>query len=428
MQPDQSKRRLQDRADRNGALRRIAIAATLLAPLALFSTSYSLAVALDTQNPQASQEIYKNLPKAKERLGDLAIATAVNDYAVMEDQKHPLSASELAMNLPSNRRLEVEALAISSLVDTSYAAGALRQLAFIEPDKARRRVLLNLSYRSTRRDISAAAQIADMQFRDHLPAQALETIDTALAVSARLDARLFPLMLNAARDREFGILLRERLAQDPPWSERLARFSSRSIHSAALFAYVANDLPASSPARSIDYGAPLVDRLATELQPSAAFAAYAAYSQSAQTTSNFGAGSLPPIDWKLIDNVDAGARPIGASSSVVELFASPRKSGEIARIMLRLEPGNYALSVDTTDPRGIGGVLSLLRICLEDGRELSSSETKASLDQERMELAFTVPGGCPFQTVRLHMNSGNEPISILVDAVEISPASSGGLQ
>ncbi|MEO0906784.1 MAG: hypothetical protein AAFY07_04580 [Pseudomonadota bacterium] len=428
VRPDFSNNRPAGEAGSKTKLRRAVITTALLAPLALLSTSYSLAVALDTRNPEVSQQIYQALPKAKERLGDLAIATALDGKPLTQAQVPAPSAAMLAMNMSSDRRLEVEGLAISGLIDTPYAPGALRQLAFVEPGNARRRSLLELSYRSSRRDIATAAQIAEIQFRDRQPAQGLETIDTALVVSDRLDTQLFPLMLSGTQDREFALLLRDRLAQDPSWSERLARFSGRSVRSAALFAYIANDLPASSPARSIDYGAPLVDQLATQLQPSAAFAAYAAYSQSEQKPSRFGAGPLPPIDWKLLDNLDAGARPIGVSGSVVEVFASPRRSGEFARILLRLETGNYKLSFNLSDPRGAGGNLGLVRTCLEDGRELSSSETQAALDGQRVSLDFLVPAKCPFQTLRMQVSSDNEAISALIDAVEINRAPIGGNQ
>lgn len=419
-------------------MRRAALVGLVFTPLALFSAAFSSAVVLDTREPQVSRALYGELPKAKVRLGDLAIAEAFSDLGSVNPgaipgaipdtngarrpARLPPSASELAAQLPAATRQRIEAQALSGLADTPYASGALRQLAFVEPDPARRRKLLDLARQVSRRDVSAATQLAELQLRDGALAEGLATLDTALQISDALDARIFPLVLNAARIPRFEDELRDRLARDPAWAERFARHAAGTPASARLFARIVDGFPKASRARSIDYGAPIVDQLATQLEPAAAFAAYRAYAEGAQDPSAFGTRPLPPLDWRLIDAITVGTRKLGTGDPLVELFAQPRRAGEVARIMLQLEPGAYALTLALADPRGSGGTLTLARTCLADGRELERSEASASLDAARVRLGFDVPADCPYQSLRLGVAAGGEEVSVLVDDVALNPA------
>lgn len=407
-------------------VRRALLAGLVFAPLALLSGAYSAAVVLDTNDPQVSQSLYSELPKAKIRLGDLTIAEAVSengapDARAERTRRTPPSASELAARLGSDTRLRIEARALSGLADTPYAAGALRQLAFIEADADRRRTLLDLARRVSRRDVPAAAQVAELQFQDGDLAGGLATLDQALAISQALDNRIFPIMLSAAQHRDIAPLLRARLARDPAWAERLARHAVSTSSSAPLFARVVAGFPERSRARSVDYGAPLVDGLATDLQPSAAFAAYDAYSRTPQDPSAFGTRPLPPLDWKLVDSIDVGTRVLRSNGPVIELFAQARRSGEAARIMLRLEPGAYTLGIGLSDPRGSGGTVELARACLTEGRETALAQTATSLDASRVILPFDVPADCPYQSLHLRIEADSEPVSVLIGDVSLKP-------
>lgn len=405
-------------------LRRALWTAAIITPLALFSAAFSSAVVLDTREPQVSRTLYGELPKAKVRLGDIAIAEAVSDFDAIEPEGSalPPSASQMAAQLPDTVRQRIEAQALSGLSDTPYASGALRQLAFVEPDPDRRRELLGLARQVSRRDVSAATQLAEIQLRDGTLGEGLATLDSALMISDALDARIFPLMLGAARVPEFESELRARLARDPAWAERIARHAAGAPASAALFARVVDGFPEGSRARSLDYGAPIIDRLATDLQPAAAFAAYDAYTKAPQDPEAFGSRPLPPLDWRLIDSITVGTRSLGGRDRVVELFAQPRRAGEVARIMLRRAPGSYAFTLGLSDPRGSGGTLTLTRVCLAEGRELERSETRASLDAARVRLAFEVPADCPYQSLRLGVEAGGEAVSVLVDSVSFGSA------
>lgn len=407
----------------------------VLAPTALLSGAFSAAVSLDTSQPEISEQLYGGLPLTKVRMGDLALADAFSGESGLGASHDSLRRkSTIDGDTPSlagsnsitpSVQAVVEGRALSALSDTPYSSAALRQLALVTDDNDRQRRLLGLSRRLSRRDVAAATQLAQLQFLDGDTVGGLSTLDQALGISDRFDERIFPLMLAATRDPNFATLLRERLASDPAWAERLAAFASGDTASAPLFASLADSFPPQSRARIAGYGSILIDRLASDLQPEAAFAAYNVYSETPQDSSAFGTRPFAPIDWKLVDNLDAGARIIGGRNRSAEIFANARRSGEAARILLRLNPGDYTLSLDLIEPRGEGGRFVLERVCVAAGVETASSQSQALYPSAEatspINLSFEVPQGCPFQSLRLAVEAESTAISVLVGDVRIEP-------
>ena len=410
-----------------GMLRRAIYGGIVLAPLALFSSAYSLAVATDTQQPAFSQQFYDGLPRAKARLGDLTLADALARSA--DRATAPESARQLvqsANTLPPRTRATIEARAMSALIDTPYASGALRQLAFLESEAAPRRALLRLSRAVSRRDLGAAAQMAELQFLAGEFEGGLATLDQALVISSALDERIFPLLLRASQNRAFAWVLRGALAKDPVWAERLASHASTTQASGPYFTAIADGFADGSRALRLDYGAPLIDRLAGDLRPDAAFAVYEASSNSEQDVAAFGTRPLAPLDWQLFDAIETGARIVGTDDRIAELFASPRRSGDVARIMLRLRPGRHTLSFSFADTRGSGAQLSLTRVCIGEGVEGESAASRTLLLGDRVSLAFEVPEACPYQSLRLGIEAGKEAFSALVESVELESSDPAG--
>lgn len=391
--------------------------------LAGFASSYSLAVVYDTSQPQIANSAYGGLPKAKARLADLRIARATEELVrANPDMNAPRRnlAGSLASAFTADTRSEVEALALAGLRLTAYNAEALRQLATVEPDQTRRLQLLRLSRSVTRRDVSAAVQLAELQIIDGELRSGLDTLDQALVVSSSFDQTLFPILLSITRDAEAARLLREVFSDDPVWSERLARFAVTDGAAAVAFANIVDAFPTDSRARSIDYGTQLIDRLTADRNYSAAFAAYRAYSDADVDYGAFGTGSLPPLDWRLVDDLDTGSRVLQSEGPITEIFANAGQEGDIARIVTAFPAGSYTLSMKLRDLRGADGRLELARICLIDGQELATQSVGTALDAESIELSFDVPGGCPMQSLRLRASTRNASVSALASDVAIT--------
>jgi hypothetical protein len=209
------------------------------------------------------------------------------------------------------------------------------------------------------------------------------------------------------------------MAADPVWGERLASHASTNPASAPYFAAIADALPSDSRGLSLDYGAPLVAGLAAEGRASAAFAAYSAYSDGAQDASAFGTRLLAPLDWQLVDRIEVGARLIGTGDKVAEIFAGPRRSGEVAQILLRLPRGQHRIALLLADPRGSGAKLHLSRTCMTDEAAGQTSTSAASIVEGRIALSFEVAEGCTYQSLRLEIEAGAEAFSALVESVAL---------
>ncbi|BDI59743.1 hypothetical protein [Qipengyuania nanhaisediminis] len=406
---------------------RAAGTALILAPVALFSSAFSLAVATDTRQPAISQQLYSSLPRAKTRLGDLALARALAQNAQSgPESAATVAASAINAGLNPRTRLSIEARALSSLADTALSPEALRQLAFVAEDEERRATLLDLARRVSRRDVAAAAQSAELAFARGDHDRGFAVLDQALAISSRLDDSIFPLLLRSSRDRDFARLVRASLSADPQWAERLAAHASNDSESAALFAPLAGALAPRSRALLVDYGAPLIERLTESHRYEEAFAAYRAYARGPQDPAAFGSQPLAPIDWQLVDQFDHGARRIGSAPGSVELFARARREGDAARIVLARRPGSHVLNLKLSEPRGSGGSLALTRTCLSRAGDGASEITRAALEADQVALRFTVPDGCPYQSLRLAIQSEREAISVLVDDVAIERSAVSG--
>lgn len=391
----------------------------------VLAAAFSFASAFDTSQPQMALAAYDNNPDAKMRLADLKIAESTASK-IAELRKMPVEKAEdvstekLMESLSIDVRAQIYNLAIGVLKRSPYSAGAIRQLAFLEANPNRRKELLTLSQRISRRDVIAAFQLAEMQIQSGSVPSGLAMIDRALTVSQALDATAFPLLLSSARDQEVAHLLRQIFASDPVWGERLAIHAVENATSAQAFVQLANAFPKNSRARSLDYGTQLVDRLANDRNFSAAFEAYDIYSDSPQDFAAFGTGKFPPIDWRLVDNLETGARLLEPDGPIVEIFATAGKRGEVGQILAALPRGQYRLSFDAEEVRGAGGRLSLNLVCLEDGREVGSQENSTTINNGQLAISFTVSAECRVQNLRLSAVSYRVDLSALVTNVQIS--------
>lgn len=397
------------------------LALTLAA--AYFAATVSVAAIFDTAQPALVLRVYGNAPGSIARMADLEIASATAQIqSARSSDAPPQSMQDMANAMSPATIQRIRRLALLGIREAPLNSPALRQLAYLETDEAKRTDLLLLGKEVSRRDVGVAAQLAEIQVLGGDARAAFANLNRALVVSDALDAQMFPLLLQASTDKEAERLLRELLAKDPIWAERFARHATANETSGALFARLVDSLPEKSRARSADYGQQLIDRLATVGQYSDAFRAYRAYSASAQDFSAFGNQAFPPIDWRLIDNLESGARLLDIAGPVSEIFVNAGRQGQVAQILTRLDPGNYALQFTLDDLQGSGGTLELTRVCLKDAEELSVASDQTPFVEGLVNLGFTVPANCPYQSLRLRALAGNQSTNALLSKVTLRRA------
>lgn len=416
-----------------GLRKRAVLTMLVLLPLAGFSGAFSLALAAEKREPQLSQELYRALPGARTHLSDQILAQHFADMAP------PSSSSETddrigepgtsvrdirssAFPSPETRQ-GVEGRALSALRSTAYSSAALRQLALFEPEPARKAALLALSQRVSRRDPIAAAQLAQHHLASGRPALGLAALDRALSVSRALDSAIFPLLLEAAQSPELKAPFAAMLRRDPVWAERLALFARSDSERAARFARIAHLFPESSSVRGVEHGSRLVDLLANARRPEEALIAYTAFSPAAPDASAFGTRPLAPVDWRLIDGGDVGARLLGrddaGQGATAVITAKAGRSGEIAQLLADLSPGRHELVLTYGEVEGARARLSLEQSCIADGQEWTNARVSAGVDGAGSQLAFDVPPGCPFQLLRLRIDAPAQAVRAIVRHVSL---------
>lgn len=297
------------------------------------------------------------------------------------------------------------------------SSASLRQLAFFDDDVAQRRRLLDLANQVTRRDILATLHRAELKLRQNDVEGGLADLDQALVVSNTVDSAVFPLLLGAVgANEQLAGAVRERLSREPPWSERMMRWAIANPAYLPILPKVLDAFPARSPARSPGYGQQVVDLLASQRRFPEAFAAYRAFQSEGPDLSNMTRSAYTPIDWKLVDSFDTGARPFDEGQ--VEIFANPGRTGEFAQVLTNFPGGARRLDLRLHETLGNAGVLHFAAVCLSGRTERIASEREAPLRNGVASFPFSIPAsGCPFQRLTLRIEGGTEAAAALIRSV-----------
>jgi hypothetical protein len=120
-----------------------------------------------------------------------------------------------------------------------------------------------------------------------------------------------------------------------------------------------------------------------------------------------GLAGPPPFNWELANG------PIGAADRVrntgLQVDFYGRQDGELASQLLMLRPGRYQLRFDAQgDAKGQASRLSWTISCQGSGAALLQLPVTGVTASSRLFAApFTVPVGCPAQSLKLHGSSGD---------------------
>jgi hypothetical protein len=365
------------------------------------------------------------LPAAQARLTDLRIALAMKRIVdarggTASAMANPSAAmlNNAGLQFTAREKRAVRNGAHDVLRMSPLSSPALRQLALIEPDPVKRERLLSLAHSTSRRDVTAALQLAEMNLRRGNAPPALAALNRALIVSSALDETVFPLFAGAATDPTAAQQLGSLLSKDPLWAERFIRWALANPASLGPMSVLVDDIPKSSVARQIGFGQQMVDLLTTQRRYGEAFAVQRAYSDKPPAISNLTSGAFQPLDWQLIDNYDAGSRAIGPN--VLEVFANPGRQGDVAQVITRLEPGSHRLVLRLDDTVGNGAQLRFGVACVALRTERSIAERAVPLADGAAAFGFVVPASaCEFQRIVLRIAADAESVGALIRSASL---------
>lgn len=247
---------------------------------------------------------------------------------------------------------DVSLTARAAIAARALSPASLRQLAFAAPENvtpASKARLIRLSSRLSRRDFGVQVwNIEDAVDRNDIPG-ALKAYDVALRTNRDSPTVLFPTLAAALENPEVGNHFRPYLKAAPPW---LAAFMDNIVgnetHAAALakIGVAVGGLPTGRD------NADLHDRIIDVLLRQRNVAAVKSYYTSRAThlglltSTDLNQASLAndsgPLGWQMFSEASYGADV--AEGNVMRIFAAPGRSGIVARKLLFLRPGNYAIS------------------------------------------------------------------------------------
>lgn len=409
------------------------LALVVAVAMGAYSAAFAYAVVSSSANPGASLLVRPLVAPATTRLADLTILTsnqkAIKELegAIMSGALSPELAAQAAVRLNPADRDRVRNLARSALQASPLSSPALRQLAYLESEQARKIELLELAEAVEKRDVSTNLQLAEMRLRNNDLRAALTGFDRSLTVSSRADAVVFPLLVNGMNtDPTIRSQVGALVAGGDDWVERMVRWGIDNPTSLPALSLVLDRLPARSEARALGFGQQMVDLLANQNAWEAAFRVYAVYSQRPQDPSDLTRGSLAPLDWRLIDDFDAGSRPFGDG---IEIFANAARQGALAEIVTRLAPGPHQLSITLDQASGQGAMLGFRIDCLAARGGAGSSDTRKPLKDGLAVFAFEVPrSGCVYQRLSLELMAESEQAGAVVTRASLSRAGAASAQ
>lgn len=381
--------------------------------LAAFATRAALAFAFQDVAPEFVLRIDPGNPVAKVRLAQSRAAAGDNS---MTPDRLAATARESIRALPLN------AGAFRLFAATSEGDNSIDQLG----------ERMAVAHRLTRRDLGTELFLIEDAVRRNDVAGALDSYDSALRVGQSSRTLLYPVLTEAMREP----LVRQRfvsyMQSPPPWLESFLRFAvSNSSDPASMvrLAALSGGFPDGEAYASIDTEllTGLVERkqlvTAVNYFRSLDNAKAALLTDLAMNEAGIDK-AVAPVSWQAYSIPGIDAVWIAAGQQLeLEALLDAGYVGPIARKLLALSPGTYRFSApfraQDNDPRD---TITWSLTC-PSGQKIVNAATKL-VEQGRVEATFTVPAGCPVQTVLVSATTA--PGSATVAVTLTSPSLSGG--
>ena len=314
------------------------------------------------------------------------------------------------------------------------AVRTLALLAALTKNEPKAEQLFNYSAMLSRRDLPTQLWLIEEKVKAGDIDGALRQYDVALRTSHTRGARLFPIMIAASADPVIAARLNVLLREKPNWWRAfVVQFVTEAKRPESILAVTRGLLSRAVPEER-DIIAAALRRLVDQRRYDLAWQMYGAGSPAGQTgfvrNGEFEQeGHYPPIDWALVDEPDFSARrePHEAGRGfVLALNAGSGRGGRAAVQLLRLPPGNYAL---TAEVGNVGADVSarpyVTLTCASDGkRQLTRIDFPEAGDGgSPVKGRFSIrPGECGDQLLGINVQAqmGPSDIASWIDSLRIT--------
>lgn len=383
--------------------KRIVIAAAVTMSLAAAAGCYSVARITEKLRPELALTLMPSLAPA--------LATQA-DRLIVEGARGPRPADQMA---------EARVLAQRALRSSALSAESLRTIAVSQGQQVQGwQHVLETALRVSRRDVGTQFLSIETAVARNDVEGALRHYDQLLSFSPSAGATLYPIMLTASDDGSILRALRRTVSTDPPWLERMIRWSWENPAFAVRLARLIDAIPPSSDAMAPDFAHLLVDVLVTQGRLREAYLTYHSYRRAAAYAGHAWR-PVRPFDWAGVDNVDTGSDATSGAEGTFAVFADRDASGEFLVRLHRLQAGTYQFSFRLHSLEGAGASLQTQISCAGGAASANLSSRYVAATRAGVAImTFTVPPQqCPFQWIRLYIRAGNVSFTARIDGLSL---------
>jgi hypothetical protein len=355
------------------------------------------------------------------RVPDLALALAPFDArANAEAGQRLLMVAEGVAGAGAAQAKAVQALrrdpTVVDAVTTVGVAAAMRS----RPAQAERS--FGYASRLSKRDIPTQLWLIEHNVQRGNIAGALVHFDIALRTSPGIGATLFPVLVNASSEPAIAVELNKLLRSTPNWAPDFISVLLTGQSDPTALYNVTRGLLQPVDAREREQLTYLVGRL---VELNAFDLAWRAYStarpgrkDAASQLRNGDFSSEPdqsPFDWDFPDDAALmpERRPRGSGNAyALYLPPSATRDVEVARQLVRLESGRYAVSALVGEVSGDAAVRPRLTVSCASPPQSKLAEANFPVAPEqgrKLSLNFAVPAGCRYQWISLWVRGTYDP-------------------
>ncbi|WP_327460409.1 hypothetical protein [Sphingomonas sp.] len=353
------------------------------------ASAYTVARLAEKARPDFALQLYPSLAPAKTHKADALLADTAAGRG---------------------RFMRARSLAFESLAADPLNPAALRVIAATEPASSPRLApLLDLASKASRREVGVQLLQIELAVTRNRVDQALHHYDQALKVKPSVGSILFPVLLNAATDRELLPSIRCVIAANPVWLRNLSSWVLENPELMPQFALLVPALPLRSEAASQDFGHAIVEGLVEQRRYPEAYSSYLTYKRAMLLTPKEEHRPYRPFEWMPVESPDFGAEA-NDENNAFELYASQNATGDVLRRLTRNAPGRYRLSFAVEPLEGRPQSFQTSITCPASSGSAPRLPSKVSAVGNIVRVEYAVPPNCPFQWIQMTLKAGTSPV------------------
>ena len=301
---------------------------------------------------------------------------------------------------------KAESLALAAIVDDPLEVSAVRSLSFVHAyrgnaEQAMR--LLRYGESLSRRDLMTELALGLDAEQSISDAQAIRHYGHALSTTRRGYDMIVTQVLNSSQDPAFARALGVAMADRPNWRDRfLPAYIGRSENPEALTATAqamwGNGVPAADRGTAASVTNRLL-RLGAQDEAAKLIGLIRGNATELVQNGDFEEVDALALGWRYESGASLSALPVPDTEGrgrILEVHAGSGHIGTVARQMLSLPPGEYALSARlSANEQADAGMPRIAVICAGADRELVS--LRRSVAGEQVSTGFAVSADCPVQ-------------------------------